>query len=122
MTFLADECCDALLVDGLRQDGHDVLYVLESMAGADDATVLSTAASQRRVLLTEDKDFGMLVVRLALPAYGVVLIRIDPADSPAKLARIRELLRDHPARLAGMFVVVQKDRFRFRPLTPPAVP
>ena len=32
MKFLADECCDALVVAGLRQDGHDVDFVAESAA------------------------------------------------------------------------------------------
>jgi hypothetical protein len=71
VNFLADECCDAFLVDGLRGDGHDVLYVKESAPGTDDHTVLQMAADQERVLLTEDKDFGELVVRLKLPAYGI---------------------------------------------------
>jgi hypothetical protein len=32
MRFLADECCDAALVDALRSDGHDILYAIESLA------------------------------------------------------------------------------------------
>ena len=36
MRFLADECCDAALVDALRDDGHDVLYAVESLRGATD--------------------------------------------------------------------------------------
>jgi predicted nuclease of predicted toxin-antitoxin system len=65
---LADECCDALVVAGLRQYGHDVLFVPEVARGAHDETVLSRAAADARIVLTEDKDFGELVVRLGLPA------------------------------------------------------
>ncbi len=39
MNLLADECCDALVVDGLRRDGHDVVYVKEIARGTDDNTV-----------------------------------------------------------------------------------
>lgn len=73
MNFMADECCDQPLVEGLRADGHDVVYIREVMAGAEDAAVLQMAAEQERILLTEDKDFGELVVRLRLPAFGIVL-------------------------------------------------
>jgi predicted nuclease of predicted toxin-antitoxin system len=69
---LADECCDAPLVRGLRSDGHDVLYAKEIAPGADDEFVLELACSERRILLTEDKDFGELVVRLGMPAYGIL--------------------------------------------------
>ena len=58
MRFLADECCDAALVDVLRRDGHDVLYAIESLRGATDDDLLTRAVSERRILLTEDKDFG----------------------------------------------------------------
>jgi predicted nuclease of predicted toxin-antitoxin system len=115
----ADECCDALLVVGLRGDGHDVWYAKESARGATDDIILQHAAAEQRVLLTEDKDFGELVVRLGMPAYGIVLIRMNPADSAAKLARLRELLRDHAARLAGSFVVLDEAKARFRVLGSP---
>jgi predicted nuclease of predicted toxin-antitoxin system len=114
--LLADECCDALLGEGLRRDGHDVLYVKEIGPGAADDTVLQMAADQQRVLLTEDKDFGELVVRLKLPAHGIVLLRINPADSAAKLARLRHLLQHHGQRLSGSFVVLSEKRARFRSL------
>jgi predicted nuclease of predicted toxin-antitoxin system len=112
--FVADECFDALLVDGLRNHGLDVLYVKEIAPGAADDTVLQMAADQERVLLTEDKDFGELVVRLKLPVYGIVLLRMNPADSRSKLARVRHLLQHHTDRLPGSFVVLSGTRARFR--------
>ncbi len=116
MNLAADECCDALLVDGLRRDGHDVLYVKETAPGTGDDTVLRRASGEQRILLTEDKDFGELVVRLKLPAYGIVLLRMNPADSAAKLARLRYLLLRHGHRLPGSFVVLDAKKVRFRPL------
>ena len=119
MNFLADECCDALLVAGLRRDGHDVVYVKEVAPGSDDNVVLQMSSAQQRVLLTEDKDFGELVVRLQLPAYGIVLLRLDPADSQTKLARLRDVIATDSARLPGYFVVIDEDKARFRSLAAP---
>jgi predicted nuclease of predicted toxin-antitoxin system len=116
VNLLADECCDALLVAGLRGDGHDAAYVRESAHGSDDQTVLQMAASQQRILITEDKDFGELVVRLKWPAFGIILVRINPSETPLKLARLRDLFQHHAHRLPGFFVVVDESRSRFRPL------
>lgn len=116
MKFVADECCDEPIVEGLRSDGHDVTYIREIAQGSDDETVLALAAGQERILLTEDKDFGELVVRLGLPAYGILLLRLSPVDSTAKLERIRNVLEAHGDRLAGSFVVVDEAKARFRPL------
>jgi predicted nuclease of predicted toxin-antitoxin system len=119
MNFVADECCDALLVTGLRADGHDVLFIAEVSPGSEDTVVLQTAAEQQRILLTEDKDFGELVVRLGLPAYGIILLRLNPADSSAKLTRLREVIQHDSPRLPGYFVVVDETKARFRPLAGP---
>jgi predicted nuclease of predicted toxin-antitoxin system len=115
---LADECCDATLVDALRGDGHDVLYAIESLRGAtDDDLVTHAVVSERRILLTEDKDFGELVYRLRRPAHGIVLLRFDVGDRALKVPRLRCLLEKEPERLPGAFVVLEVDKVRVRPLT-----
>jgi hypothetical protein len=77
------------------------------------------AAAEQRILLTEDKDFGELVVRLGLPAHGIVLLRLNPADSAAKLERLREVLLHDATRLPHCFVVVDAKKARFRSLPNP---
>ena len=116
MRFLADECCDAALVDALRSDGHDVLYAIESLRGATDDELLARSFSERRVLLTEDKGFGELVYRLQRPTHGVVLLRFDVADRALKVPRLRYLVEQEVERLSGAFVVLEADKLRIRPL------
>ncbi len=119
MKFLADECCDAELVEALRSDGHDVFYVQETMAGAPDDEILKLAFDQERLLLTEDKDFGELVYRLRMPAHGIILLRFNVPDESQRIPRIRELLENAPARLSGNFVVLELQKTRLRPLHKP---
>lgn len=116
MKLLADECCDAGIVASLRAAGHDVSYVLEQQAGISDDEVLQTAFREGRILLTEDKDFGELVYRLKKPAYGMILIRIDVLDRHRKWPRVEALIAKHQDRLPGHFVVVDLNKYRFRPL------
>jgi len=63
MKFLADECCDDGMVKYLREKGIDVTYIQESKSGIADSQVLSEAYQEKRILITEDKDFGELVYR-----------------------------------------------------------
>ena len=116
MNLFADESVDKPIVERLRQASHDVVYVAELAPSITDDEVLREANGRSAVLVTADKDFGELVVRLGLPAFGVVLVRMNPADSAAKLSRLREVLQHHAARLAGSFVVVDESKTRFRPL------
>ena len=116
MKFLADECCDAGLVASLRDFGHDVTYIIEEKTGFSDDEVLTIAYNQRRILLTEDKDFGELVYRFRKPSVGIVLIRIDVRDRHMKWPRLRSLIDNYAERLPGHFVVIHSNRYRFRPL------
>ncbi len=106
MNFLADECCDAGLVDALRHEGHDVAFVMESMRGASDTDVLQRAQQEERILLTEDKDFGELVYRLHRTVPGIILLRFDPEDREKKRARLAAFLRHEADRLRQAFVVL----------------
>ena len=116
MKFLADECCDTGLVATLREDGHDVLYVLEEKAGVSDDVVLLDAYNEERILLTEDKDFGDLVYRLKKPSKGIILIRIDVKERHMKWLRLKKLIEKYEERLPGHFVVIDTQKFRFRSL------
>ncbi len=116
LRFLADECCDAGLIDALRNDGYDVLYAVESLRGAPDEVLLEQAFAESRILLTEDKDFGELVYRLRKPAYGILLLRFDIAERTMKIPRLRALLKQDLERLPTSFVVLEVDKIRIRPL------
>ena len=116
MRFLADECCDTGLVNALRDDGHDVLYALESLRGVSDDALLNLAFEEDRILLTEDKDFGELVFRLRKSTRGIILLRFDVPDRTLKIPRLRQLLTETAERLPGTFVVLETDKFRIRPL------
>jgi len=116
MKLLVDECCDAGLVNALRDDGHDVLYAVESLRGEPDDMLLARALSERRILLTEDKDFGELVYRLQKPAYGIVSLQFDVADRVLKIPRLRYLLTHEAERLPSAFVVLEVDKIRIRAL------
>ncbi len=61
MNFLADENVDSPVVQRLRDDGHEVLYVAEMDPGVSDEEVLAAANDKNALLLKADKDFGELV-------------------------------------------------------------
>jgi predicted nuclease of predicted toxin-antitoxin system len=67
-------------------------------------------------LITEDKDFGELVYRLKKPAHGIILIRIGVKNRNLKWPRLKKLLNTYPERCTGRFVVIDENKFRFRPL------
>lgn len=61
MRFLVDRCTGRCLADWLRTEGHDVVETQERGPDPGDAAVLRWAASEGRVLITIDTDFGALI-------------------------------------------------------------
>jgi predicted nuclease of predicted toxin-antitoxin system len=116
MRWVADECVDADLVRRLRRDGHDILYVAEIAPGVTDTGVAQRAQEDRRLLLTEDKDFGELIFRSQVTVPGLVLLRIAPGERRLKLTRMQAAVATFGERLYGRYLVVEPGRFRSRPL------
>jgi predicted nuclease of predicted toxin-antitoxin system len=120
MRLLVNENVTGTVITELRQRGHDVLSVKESMRGEVDTVILARAQAEQRVVVTHDKDFGELAFRTQLPAScGVVLFRLTGSDPDADNTRFLEALESRTD-WAGNFSVVTDDRIRMRPL--PAVP
>jgi predicted nuclease of predicted toxin-antitoxin system len=110
--FLADESCDFAVVTALRTAGHDVSAVVEISPRAKDPAVLALARSQSRVLLTEDKDFGLLAYAGGHETAGVVLIRF-PGNARSGLGdAVVNVVAELGERIRGAFVVIEPGRAR----------
>jgi predicted nuclease of predicted toxin-antitoxin system len=114
--WLADECVDASLVAQLRRTGEDVAYVAEFSSGLSDAEAIALAQRERRLLLTEDKDFGDLVFRQGRPVPGVLLLRIEPDQREIKWPRLQFVIARLGDGLFGRYTVLEPTRFRSRRL------
>ena len=112
MRLLANENCPRDLVEALREEHHDVLWARESLSGTPDDGVLARARSDKRVLLTFDKDFGELAFRSHLPSdCGVVLLRIPPLSSEYLVQMVTAALQTRDD-WVGHFSVVEPHRIR----------
>jgi predicted nuclease of predicted toxin-antitoxin system len=116
MRFLANENFPQAAVNALIAAGCDVVWIRLASPGTSDQAVLARAASEKRVLLTFDKDFGELAKGSDLPPEcGVVLLRI-PMPSPVQLGqRLSQLILARKD-WAGHFSVIEPGRIRMRRL------
>jgi predicted nuclease of predicted toxin-antitoxin system len=113
MRFLADESCDFRVVQALRSAGHDVTAIAEVAGGAEDEAVLDLARREDRVFLTEDRDFGRLVLAALSPTAGVILIRFPTAARGTLPDAAVAAVAKYAEKFAGRFVVLEPGRVRF---------
>ena len=114
MNLLADEGVDKPIVDELRNNGFDVIYILETNQGVDDEFILAMANADKRILLTQDKDFGELVFRLKNAHHGVILIRLEGHKPALKAKIVLKAIVKHKDELINSFTVIQPNAIRVR--------
>ncbi len=114
MNILVVESVDRQVVDRLRRDGHEVIYVAELERGISDEAVLQRANEQESLLLTVDKDFGELTYRQKLIHHGVVLIRLAGLSSQTKAEVVAQALQERGSEFVNAFTVISPAMIRVR--------
>jgi predicted nuclease of predicted toxin-antitoxin system len=104
-------------VFALRAEGFDVLAVSEIMTQSNDRELIQRANAERRILLTEEKDFGWLVFISYAESAGVILIRFPGNARQTMSQAVVQVIHEQADKLFDAFVVVQPGHIRisFRP-------
>ena len=112
MKFLAGESCAGPVILALGEAGHDVVAIAGVAKAATDEQVLERALNEKRVLITEDRDFGELVYARGRSSAGVILVRFHNRARRAKPATVVEAVAKLGSRLRDAFTVVEAGRVR----------
>jgi predicted nuclease of predicted toxin-antitoxin system len=112
MKLLADAHISRAMVNYLLGLGRDILHVAVMSPRMSDSNILKLAASEGRVVLTADKDFGELCFLRLIPCVGVVLLRLN---APTETSRLEIFKRYWPViekNVEGFFMVVTDKSVR----------
>ena len=71
-----------ILAQWLRENGYDVVAVIERMPGISDDIVLQRALIENRIIITLDNDFGEIIFKKNLAHAGIVFLRLED-EQPA---------------------------------------
>lgn len=94
--FLLDESTNYRIAPHLRRLRHDVTAIGQDYpASLRDIDILAIAVRERRIVITNDKDFGELVVRETRAHTGVILFRLGAVTTEELIARLDDVLAHH---------------------------
>lgn len=82
----------------------------------DDAALLTMANNEKRILITNDKDFGELVFLRKQNSVGIILIRVKGQDTKEKVELVEKLILNYKEKIPNHFSLITKTKFRFIPL------
>ena len=118
MRFLADMGVSQGIVERLRGQGHDAVHLRDQgLQKSPDNEVFAKAATEQRILLTFDLDFGEIVAFSEARNPSVVLFRVQDTRTDQVWARLQYALPMAKEELdSGAIVVVEDRRIRIRRL------
>src|SRR5438270_5024672 len=107
MKFLLDANVEYRLATYLLSLGHDVKTIARDYPSAlADQEVLLIAVKEKRVLITNDRDYGELIFRQHLSHSGILYFRLkNSKDIAVKLHWLETILNTYKDHLQEYLVV-----------------
>lgn len=116
MKFLADENVERKIVETLRKRGYDVYCLADEQFSLTDEEILHKCNEGRRVLITNDKDFGELVYLEKRISSGILLLRFLTEKSEVKARFVDDFISQYENKVPQNFVVLSEKGVRIRKL------
>lgn len=118
MRFLADRGVAMRIVEWLRAQGHKVSHLRgEGLQRMPDGDIFLKAATESRILLTFDLDFGEILALSGERKVSVVLFRLYNTRTPHVIERLKVALAQSKTVLeTGSILVIEENRVRTRRL------
>jgi len=119
LRFLADHCVSNIIVQTLRDEGHQVVRLRDVLAvESPDRAVIAKAQEIDAILLSMNGDFADIVTYPPKKYKGIVSLQMrNHAEVLERLLkRLTEYLRSQPAQehYRGRLLVVEVNRIRIR--------
>lgn len=112
MKFLIDECVGRFVFNWLKSKGVDVVFVKDEFEGFSDDFVLAKAISEKRILITCDKDFGDMVFRDKKKHIGIILLRLIDESSVNKVRVLEEVFANYKDEIDNNFLILSENNVR----------
>ncbi len=111
MKVLADVNIDRRLIERLRAEGHDVLWVAERNRELDDISLLRLAWQEGAIILTNDKDFQRHILRENHQSHGLIWLRLGLVRMPRaqQIERTLQALRTYQGQLSGRVTTIYPE-------------
>jgi predicted nuclease of predicted toxin-antitoxin system len=114
--FLADVNVEKLLVDYLSKQGYDIKWVPDYNCEMPDEDLLQLANEEKRIFITNDKDFGDLIFLQKKLSVGTILFRVKGQKTEEKIKLMKKILMGYRDKLFNHYIVITKAKIRIIPL------
>jgi predicted nuclease of predicted toxin-antitoxin system len=119
LQFITDENIDVEVKDLLRQNGFNVFDIKdERLFSMPDRAILELSYREKRVVITQDSDFGTLIFRDHVFFCGVIYLRPGHVSPHVHVETVQSILAEN-LKVKFPFIIVAENnendiKIRFR--------
>ena len=114
LKFLVDESSGGKLADALKEKGYDTIYCGNYSPGSLDEEILTKSNYEKRILITNDKDFGEAIFRRRMLSNGVIFLRLKIDRPDTRIKFVLAVIKELEMKLNKKFVIVSESKIRIR--------
>jgi predicted nuclease of predicted toxin-antitoxin system len=112
--ILADENIDFFIISALKNAQIKTDSIYENHRGVSDFEVVKLSKNPRRIILTEDKDFGEWVYAHKEIEISVILLRYSYTERIEISKILIDLIQSKNEELYGKFTIITTNKVRIR--------
>ena len=114
LKFIVDVGVGRSVEKWLSSQNYNVIAISAINPEMEDIQIIEFANKEDGFIITMDKDFGELVFKKDKKHKGILLLRLEDADSEEKLAAIQNIIPEYLETLQNKFSVYQNGKLRIR--------
>lgn len=115
--ILADEGLNGNIVRHLRESGFEVDWILEINPGIPDEQVIEYAKHNKKILITENKDFGEWIFAHKIVGLTIIFLRYERQDFKQIINFLNKLILElyqEDLETLHQFIAINKNKIRRR--------
>jgi predicted nuclease of predicted toxin-antitoxin system len=119
LRFFADQCVSGSIIRALREEGHEILRLKDSISvDSPDPVVIAKAHELDAILLSLNGDFADIVSYPPADYKGIIALQVrnHPEAIPQLISRLIGFISSHPDRqyFTGKLLLIEPHRIRIR--------
>jgi len=119
LRFFADQCVPGSIIRALRDEGHEILRLKDSISeDSSDPVVIAKAHELDAILLSLNGDFADIVSYPPADYRGIVALQVrnHPEAIPQLISRLIGFISSYPERqyFVGKLLLIEPHRIRIR--------
>jgi predicted nuclease of predicted toxin-antitoxin system len=119
LKFFADQCVSGSIIRALREEGHEILRLKDSISvDSPDPVVIAKAHELDAILLSLNGDFADIVSYPPADYKGIIALQVrnHPEAIPQLISRLIGFISSHPDRqyFVGKLLLIEPHRIRIR--------